>query len=84
MLSNFNNGAAFNAMGSQPTGNRPAGNRPAASLNSGNNQRPGAGKWGQFANSQQNQYQNRPAQQNQYAQARINFPCRLKALIRLK
>ena len=67
-------------MGSQSTGNRPAGNRPAASLNSGNNQRPGAGKWGQFANSQQN----RPAQQNQYAQARINFPCRLKALIRLK
>ena len=56
-------------MGSQPTG---------TSLNSGNNQRPGAGKWAQFASgqqNQQNQYQNRPAQQNQYAQDWINFPC---------
>ena len=71
MLSNFNNGLAFNSMGSQPSGNQPV----ATSLNSGNNQRPGAGKWAQFSSGQQNQYQNRPVQQNQYAQDWINFPC---------
>merc|ERR1711920_1155832 len=86
LMNNFMIGSATNQLQNNPTGNRPNGaafnvygNASNNQINSqnGGNQRPGAGKWGQFANGgspQQQQVQQQYQQQKYPQQGPLNQP----------